>query len=53
MVPLQTNDYDCGIWLLASVAAILRGYDVTGLDEGNILHFRQYLEALVLSLPVQ
>lgn len=25
--PLQTNEYDCGIWTLASMVAILRGYD--------------------------
>ncbi|KAF8120229.1 hypothetical protein EV363DRAFT_1191626 [Boletus edulis] len=50
--PLQSNNYDCGIWVLASIAAVLRGYDVTGLSEGDITCFRQYLHALVLSLPV-
>ncbi|KAF9229094.1 hypothetical protein BS17DRAFT_690158, partial [Gyrodon lividus] len=29
--PLQTNSFDCGIWILAIVTATLRGYDPTGL----------------------
>ena len=53
MVPFQSNCYDCGIWVLVGIAAVLCGYDVTGLCEENIAHFRQYLGALVLSLPVQ
>ncbi|KIM68029.1 hypothetical protein SCLCIDRAFT_20492 [Scleroderma citrinum Foug A] len=36
---LQTNDYDCGVWVLATVAAILRGHDAMGLKEGDMLTF--------------
>lgn len=36
---LQTNGHDCGIWVLASVAAILQGFDVTGLKESDIPTF--------------
>ena len=49
---IQTNDYDCGLWVLASVAAVLRGHDATGLTESNMLAFRYYLRSCVLSIPV-
>ncbi|KAG1864624.1 hypothetical protein C8R48DRAFT_601821 [Suillus tomentosus] len=29
--PYQTNGYDCGVWILAAMIAILRGHHVTGL----------------------
>jgi len=40
---LQTNDYDCGLWVLASVAAILQGHNATGLTESEMLAFQCYL----------
>ena len=52
-IPLQSNSYDCGIWLLVGVAAVLCDYDITGLNEDNILHFQYYLRTLVLSLPIE
>ena len=52
MSPVQTNMYDCGLWVLACIAAVLRGYDVPGLIEGDILHFRRHLHRLILALPV-
>jgi len=36
------NDYDCGR-VLATVAAVLRGHDATGLTENDMLAFRYYL----------
>ena len=31
---IQKNGYDCGLWVLVGIAAVLRGYDVTDfLDE--------------------
>ncbi|KAF9231589.1 hypothetical protein BU15DRAFT_90869 [Melanogaster broomeanus] len=51
-LPLQTNGHDCGIWVLATIAAVLRGYDATGLKETDMPAFRHYLRALVLSIPV-
>ncbi|KIN93816.1 hypothetical protein M404DRAFT_35711, partial [Pisolithus tinctorius Marx 270] len=50
--PLQSNGYDCGLWVLAQVAAILRGYDITNLHEGNMIAFRRYLQSLILSIPL-
>ena len=36
---LQTNGYDCGVWVLASIAAVLRGFDVTGFSKTDIPWF--------------
>jgi Ulp1 family protease len=46
------NGYDCGVWVLASIAAVLRGFDVTGFGEADIPWFRQFLMYNILSLPV-
>jgi len=46
------NNYDCGLWVLATVAAVLRGHDATGLTENDMLAFRYYLRSFVLLMPV-
>ncbi|KAG2121677.1 hypothetical protein BD769DRAFT_1629375 [Suillus cothurnatus] len=38
--PLQTNGYDCGLWVLAVIAA------------DNMIAFRHYIRTLVLRIPV-
>ncbi|KIM62208.1 hypothetical protein SCLCIDRAFT_25141 [Scleroderma citrinum Foug A] len=45
--PRQTNGHDCGVWVLAQMAAILRGYDITDVKENNITHFRHFLRVLI------
>jgi len=45
--PWQTNGYDCGVWVLAQMAAILRGYDITDVKEDDINHFRHFLQVLI------
>ena len=50
--PLQSNGYDCGLWVLAQIMAVLRGYDITNLHEGDMPEFRRYLQSLVLSISV-
>ncbi|KIJ58397.1 hypothetical protein HYDPIDRAFT_34233 [Hydnomerulius pinastri MD-312] len=52
LTPIQTNGIDCGLWVLAQLAALLRGYDITGLQEIDMAAFRQYLRLLVLRIPV-
>ena len=47
---VQTNSYDCGIWILVSVASVLRGFDATGLQEEDMPIFRHYIYKLVCSL---
>ncbi len=48
---LQTNSYDCGAWVLACAAAILRGYGSVDMPETQITEFRRWLLAQALSLP--
>lgn len=45
--PRQTNGYDCGVWVLAQMSAILRGYDITDVKEDGIIHFRHFLRVLI------
>ncbi|KAG1867477.1 hypothetical protein C8R48DRAFT_771969 [Suillus tomentosus] len=49
---LQTNGYDCGVWILANIIAVLRGRQITGLREDEMKDLRYYLHTRVLSLPV-
>ncbi|KAI9573733.1 hypothetical protein HD554DRAFT_2058285, partial [Boletus coccyginus] len=49
-LPRQTNSYDYGVWVLATVAAVIQGFDATGLKEVEIADFRRYLHYLVLEL---
>ncbi|EIW84350.1 hypothetical protein CONPUDRAFT_50174 [Coniophora puteana RWD-64-598 SS2] len=49
--PCQTNGYDCGLWILATMAATLRGHIRTDLTEAKIGDFRRYLHYLVHAFP--
>ncbi|KAK1226972.1 hypothetical protein PQX77_010040 [Marasmius sp. AFHP31] len=49
----QTNDYDCGIWVLWVVAAVTRGFDYAYLEEKDIVRFRKYLARMIRSLPLR
>ena len=48
----QTNSYDCGVWILAQMAAVLRGYDVTGIKEHDMVSFRHFLRVLLHRVEV-
>ncbi|KAG2054503.1 hypothetical protein BDR06DRAFT_1049502 [Suillus hirtellus] len=50
--PYQTNGYDCGVWILAAMIAVLRGHHVTGLREDEMSDLRHYLRTRVLAIPV-
>lgn len=50
--PLQTNGYDCGVWILAVIIAVLRRREIMGLREDEMSDLRYYLYARVLSIPV-
>ncbi|KAJ6613526.1 hypothetical protein B0H10DRAFT_1647301, partial [Mycena sp. CBHHK59/15] len=47
----QSNGYDCGLWVLCTIGAILRGYHATGISENDIEHVRDVLTYHVLALP--
>jgi hypothetical protein len=48
---LQTNHFDCGVWVLACVAAVLRGCHVTGCTEEDMFAVRSHLVKLICNLP--
>ncbi|KAL0575864.1 hypothetical protein V5O48_006114 [Marasmius crinis-equi] len=39
----QLNGYDCGVWILWVIAAVMRGYDYAPLDNSDVGAFRKYL----------
>jgi hypothetical protein len=47
---VQSNCYDCGLWILAAIAAVLRGKHMTGFVEGDMRAFRQELLRNILYL---
>ena len=47
----QTNGHDCGLWVLASIGASLRGFHRAVLREQDISRFRGILQQLITSLP--
>ncbi|KAF4568584.1 hypothetical protein EYR40_010011 [Pleurotus pulmonarius] len=49
---VQSNGYDCGVWILSTIAAVLQGYEVSGMTEDEISQFRHELLRAVLSQPV-
>ncbi|KIK78651.1 hypothetical protein PAXRUDRAFT_36591 [Paxillus rubicundulus Ve08.2h10] len=51
-VPIQTNGFDCGLWVLDQTAVVLRGYGVTGLQENNMVTFPCFPHHLIIHTPV-
>ncbi len=47
--PVQKNGYDCGVWVLACIAAELRGSHGVHLTSEQVAQFRIRLFALVLA----
>ena len=47
---IQTDHFSCGVWVLAGIAAVLRGHHVTGIREGEIHKFKQALLQHILYL---
>ncbi|KAJ8474908.1 hypothetical protein ONZ45_g15793 [Pleurotus djamor] len=48
---VQKNSYDCGLWVLAGITAVLKGRHLTGLRDEHICGFRRTLYELVLRQP--
>lgn len=44
---LQHNGVDCGVWVLAVVAAVLRGYRMTSVSEKEMGQLRTLLHDLI------
>ena len=49
---IQKNGYDCGLWVLAGIAAVLRGYDVTNFLDEDMTWFRRFIAGLIMSIPI-
>lgn len=47
---VQTNRYDCGLWVLALVWSVLCGYNTTSYREADIKYLRQWLLNLILQI---
>ncbi|KAL0573317.1 hypothetical protein V5O48_008639 [Marasmius crinis-equi] len=47
----QTNGYDCGVWVLWVISAVMRGFDYALLEESEIGAFRKYLARTIRTLP--
>ncbi|KAG6890858.1 hypothetical protein C0992_012244 [Termitomyces sp. T32_za158] len=50
--PRQTNAVDCGVWVIANIAAVLSGFVATGIEESNIISVRQALVRVLAALPI-
>ncbi|KAF7964604.1 hypothetical protein HWV62_5077 [Athelia sp. TMB] len=51
--PVQSNGYDCGVWTLAGIWAVLGGFEVTSHTEATIGCVQSCLLTAILSLPEQ
>ncbi|KAG2751616.1 hypothetical protein P692DRAFT_20774814 [Suillus brevipes Sb2] len=51
VICLQNNDFDCGLWVLATIFAVVRGNHITGLHEWDMNNLRHYMRTMVLALP--
>ncbi|KAJ7575197.1 hypothetical protein C8J56DRAFT_1120069 [Mycena floridula] len=50
--PVQSNGHDCGLWVLAVIAAILRGFCTPGITERLMRDFRERLLIGANSVPL-
>ncbi|KAG6905622.1 hypothetical protein DXG01_001548 [Tephrocybe rancida] len=48
----QTNGDNCGVRVLANIAAILSGFSVTGVIQSDIVHVRSSLLRVLAGLPI-
>lgn len=51
-MPLQNNGYDCGVWVLAAMTAVFRGYQTVNISEADVSKFRELLLHLISTLPL-
>ncbi|KAG1835702.1 hypothetical protein EV424DRAFT_1340758 [Suillus variegatus] len=48
---LQNNNFDCSIWVLATILVVVWGRHITGMREQDMDNLWHYLRTMVLSLP--
>ncbi|KAK1226517.1 hypothetical protein PQX77_010504 [Marasmius sp. AFHP31] len=49
---VQSNSYNCGVWVLWVTAAVIRGFDYAYIKEKDVFRFRKYLANLVCTVSV-
>ena len=50
--PQQTNGYDCGIWVLCMMAAVMRGFSGVEVYEGDMPTLRKLFANHIQTLPI-
>ncbi|KAJ7235176.1 hypothetical protein B0H12DRAFT_1027608, partial [Mycena haematopus] len=48
----QTNGYDCGLWVLCMMAAIMRGHRDVRISETDMPRVRRVLSDHIQTLPI-
>jgi Ulp1 family protease len=48
---IQKNGYDCGVWVLAGIAAVLRGYHIMDFIDDDMSWFRTFVAGLIMPIP--
>jgi len=53
--PVQSNAFDCGLWVLMWIAAVMRGFETTPsiISEECMPFWRTFLSTLIHGLPVK
>jgi Ulp1 family protease len=51
MLCLQRNGHDCGVWVLACIAALFNGKMTVKVDENRLSLFRMFLAEWALGFP--
>lgn len=51
--PVQSNGYDCGMWVLLTIAAVLRGYHLARITEPQLGRMRNILSSVIKQLPAR
>lgn len=50
---VQTNGYDCGMWVLAVILSVLQGHETTSMGESHIEALRSCILHLILQLEIE
>ena len=51
-VAVQTTGHSCGLWVLATIGAMLSGRHVTNLKERDMIRMRSLLRSHIIQLPM-
>ncbi|KAG2056565.1 hypothetical protein BDR06DRAFT_879872, partial [Suillus hirtellus] len=49
---LQNNNFDCGVWVLATIFTVVHGKHIMGVHKHDMNNLQHNLQTMVLALPV-